>query len=310
MAFISLILALLLEQQWPLRNGNALHTTFTRYVQHIAYNFNAGRARDGMIAWFVVWLPIVIVALAVSIIAHHVSGLLVLVWNVFVLYLVFGFRQFSNYYGEIMQALKRDDLAAARERLAAWRGQSAQTAFASEMPADEIARVAIELGVLSSHRYVFSIVAWFIVAGPAGALGYRVAALLVERWNVQPQSEMPAFGQFAARVFEVIDWAPVRLTALSFAIAGDFMGAVESWRENAAQWMRRDHGIVLASAAGALGVKLGGVIHGEAGIEDRPVLGDGDEADVQYMQAGVGLVWRALVLWLFLILLVTVASWF
>jgi len=57
-------------------------------------------------------------------------------------------------------------------------------------------------------------------------------------------------------------------------------------------------------------VKLGGVLRADTGIEYRPQLGDGDEADPDYMQAAVGLIWRALVLWMFLILLATIASWF
>jgi len=102
----------------------------------------------------------------------------------------------------------------------------------------------------------------------------------------------------------------VRLTAFSFAMTGNFTDAIECWREQAASWRARAQGILLAAAAGALGVKLGGVLHEEGGIAYRPQLGDGDDADVDYMQAAVGLIWRALVLWLFLILLATLASWF
>ena len=102
----------------------------------------------------------------------------------------------------------------------------------------------------------------------------------------------------------------MRLTAFGFAMTGDFMGAAECWRAQAVTWRLRSQGIILAAAAGALGVKLGGVLHEDSGIVYRPQLGEGDEADVDYMQAAVGLIWRALVLWLFLILLATIASWF
>ena len=88
------------------------------------------------------------------------------------------------------------------------------------------------------------------------------------------------------------------------------MGSVECWREQAATWRSRSQGIILAAAAGALGVKLGGVLHQDSGIEYRPQLGDGDDADVDYMRAAAALIWRALVLGLFLILLVTVAHAF
>ena len=109
------------------------------------------------------------------------------------------------------------------------------------------------------------------------------------------------------RAFDLMDWLPLRMTAFSFAVAGDFMGAVESWRSQAQTWRVRSQGILLASAAGALGVKLGGVLHQDSGIEYRPQLGDGDEVDVDSMDAAAGLIWRALVLWLFLVLLVTLA---
>ena len=104
----------------------------------------------------------------------------------------------------------------------------------------------------------------------------------------------------------------MRLTALGFAVVGDFTGAVECWREQAQTWRVPGQGIVLAAAAGALGVKLGGVLHQHGGIEYRPLLGesDGDDADVDYMQAAVGLIWRALVVWLFLSLLGTLARAF
>jgi adenosylcobinamide-phosphate synthase len=152
--------------------------------------------------------------------------------------------------------------------------------------------------------------AWFVAAGPVGAIVYRLAALLRDRWADGQDPGTAAFGQFAKRVFDVIDWLPVRLTALSFAVAGNFMGAVECWREHALSWHSRSEGIILAAAAGALDVKLGGVLHLYGGIEYRPQLCDGDEPDVDYMQAAIALIWRALVLWLFLILLATIASWF
>jgi cobalamin biosynthesis protein CobD/CbiB len=231
--------------------------------------------------------------------------LLALLWNVAVLYLALGFRQFSHFYTDVMLALRASDLARAREVLSTWRGE-----LSHELTANEAARIAIELGLMRSHRHVFGVMAWFAVLGPAGAIAYRLAALLNDRWGAARGEEVGAFGLFATRAYEVIDWVPVRLTAFSFAMAGDFMGAVECWREQAATWRVRGQGIILASAAGALGVKLGGVLHQDGSIEYRPQLGDGDDADVDYMQAAVGLIWRALVLWLFLILLATIASWF
>jgi adenosylcobinamide-phosphate synthase len=251
-------------------------------------------------------MPPALITLIVYALCRHIGIVFAVLWNVVVLYLALGFRQFSHFYNDVMRALQGGDLARAREALTRWRGESAR-----ELSAGEIARVAIELGLVRSHRHVFGVMAWFVVLGPVGAIGYRLAALLNDHWGVVArEAETNAYGQFAKRAFEVIDWVPVRLTAIGFAFAGDFMGAVECWREYAASWRSRSDGIILAAAAGALGVKLGGVLHQDNGIEYRPQLGDGDESDVDYMQAAVALIWRALVLWWFLILLATIASWF
>ena len=305
MTFISLVAALLLEQLRPLRTGNRIYVAFARYVNYLAQNFNAGQFRDGVISWMLAVVPIALATLIVHWGLRHTNGLLALVWNIAVLYLALGFRQFSHFYNDVLLALRGGDLARAREILTQWSGESAR-----ELTATEAARVAIELGLMRAHRHVFGVMAWFVVLGPVGAIAYRLAALLSNRWGAGPDAERGLFGVFAKRAFEVMEWVPVRLTAIGFAVAGDFMGAIECWRDQAALWRSRSQGIILAAAAGALGVRLGGVLHTDDGIEYRPQLGDGDEADVDYMQAAVGLIWRALVLWLFLILLATIASWF
>jgi adenosylcobinamide-phosphate synthase len=67
-------------------------------------------------------------------------------------------------------------------------------------------------------------------------------------------------------------------------------------------------GIILASGAGALGVRLGMPVVESGEVADRAELGTGDEADVDFMQSAVGLVWRAIVLWVVLLLLLGLAS--
>lgn len=305
MTFVALLAALALEQWQPLRTGNRPYVAYARYVNKLASGFNAGQYRDGVISWMLAVVPVALVTLIVYWALRFSHGLLALLWSIAVLYLVLGFRQFSHFYNDVLLALRSGDLERARAVLSAWRGDSA-----TELTAGEVARVAIELGLVRSHRHVFGVMVWFVVLGPVGAIAYRLAALLNDRWGAGDNTNTGLFGQFAVRAFNIIDWVPVRLTAIGFAVAGDFMGAVECWREQARSWRSPSQGIILAAAAGALGVRLGGVLHQDGGIEYRPQLGDGDEADVDYMQSATGLIWRALVLWLFLILLVTIASWF
>jgi adenosylcobinamide-phosphate synthase len=230
-------------------------------------------------------------------------------FNVLVLYLTMGFRQFSHYFTDIHQALRDGELDKARSLLAEWRGEHAH-----ELNAEEIARVTIEQALLSSHRNVFGVIVWFVLfsvlglGGAAGALLYRLGQFLRTRWGEGEEGESGAFGNFARRVFHLLEWLPARLTAMTFAVVGDFEDTVYCWRTQAASWPDEDAGILLASGAGALGVRLGMPIP-QGGLPfDRPELGIGDDADADFMQSTIGLVWRSVVFWLALLLLLTLAS--
>jgi cobalamin biosynthesis protein CobD/CbiB len=96
---------------------------------------------------------------------------------------------------------------------------------------NQISRLAIERGLVSAHRHVFGVIAWFAVFGAAGAVFYRVAAMLHERWGgasprLEPDAESAEFGRFSREAYWLCDWVPVRLTAVSFAIVGDFEDAL------------------------------------------------------------------------------------
>lgn len=302
MKFLSLVVALLIEQARPLRQTNGAYQLFEHYAAVLERQLNGGQFRHGAIAWMLAVIPAAVLVLAVSLLLAGVSAPLAWAWNVAVLYLTMGFRQFSHDYTEITHALQEGHLDSARDRLGRWRGESALS-----FSAGEVARVAIELGFIGAHRHVFGPVACFIAFGPAGAVVYRLAAMLATRWGGRTDPEFGAFGQFAARFFCWLDWLPTRLTAASFAIAGNFEDAVYCWRTQARAWATHAHGIILASGAGAVGVRLGDPLHYHDGMQFRPELGMGEAADVDYMQSAVGLVWRALVLWMFLLLLVTIA---
>lgn len=302
MKFLALLAALLLEQVRPLRRGHRMQRLFARYARHLERRFNGGGYRQGVMAWLFAVAPAVIVAQAVYLALLQASAPVAWAWNVLVLYLTMGLRQFSHYFTQITETLQEERLDAAREHLGEWQGEPA-----TGLGVNEIARVAIELALIASHRHVFGTLAWFLAAGAPGAILYRLSAMLAERWGSRPDAEFGAFGRFAQRSFFWLDWLPARLTAASFAIAGNFEDAVYCWRTQAPSWASEAHGIILATGGGALGARLGGALNRDGGALQRPELGIGDDADVDCMRSAVGLVWRALVLWMGVVLIVSIA---
>ena len=138
------------------------------------------------------------------------------------------------------------------------------------------------------------------------APGLRRGSLIARRRFPSTQrrrgSVFGDFARFAEQAFKIIDWLPSRATAAAFAIVGDFEDAVFCWRTGGKMAGRPD-GIVLASGVPAPLACAWGCRSLKRRVADRVEIGTGDEADVDFMQSAVGLVWRAIVLWLVLLLL-------
>ena len=306
MALISLVIVFLLEQARPLASTNPVRSALDGYFDNLASQFNAGERGQGIVAWVLAAVPLVIGVALLYYLLGMASALFALAFNVAVLYLMIGFRQFSGNYNGIMDALRNDDIDGARETLAQWRKQPADT-----LDTVEISKLAMEEGLMAAHRHVFGVMFWFVaIPGPAGAVLYWVAAILNDSWGQREGEESIDFGGFARQAFYVLDWIPSRLTAMTFAIVGNFSDAIHCWRNQSNAWGNLEQGIVLSAGAGALGVRLGEAVHENGTVIFRPELGLGDEVDVNHMASGVGLVWRSVLVWIGLIALVTFITWF
>ena len=306
MTLFSLIVALLIEQLRPLPVERFVQAPLKAFSRFLEDRFNDGEARHGAVAWWVAILTACFASALIYFILWHVHPALALVFNVLVLYLTMGFRQVSHFFTDIQLALRMGELPRARQLISEWRGRSHDDSGSSE-----VARLAIEEALLSAHRNVFGVAFWFILfPGPRGAVFYRLSRFFDEEWGRrQGAADFGDFGDFAQRVFAIIDWIPVRLTAAGFSIVGDFEDGIYCWRAQASQWKDKASGILLSSGGGALGVRLGMPIHESGEVVERPEMGIGDDADADFMQSTIGLVWRTLVLVFLLLALLGVAGW-
>ncbi len=328
MSFLAVLFALLVEQARPLAPGNAVHGLLRAWARWSSRNLDAGRSHHGWVAWSVAVLGPTLAALAIHLALWRVHPVLAFVWNVAVLYVTLGFRQFSHHFTDIRDALDMGDEAQARQLLADW-----QQVDASELPRSEIVRHVIEHSVLAAHRHVFGVLAWYSVLaafglGPAGAVLYRMSEFVQRYWAYK--SRRPGEGvssaslQAADRSWGLIDFLPARMTALAFAVVGSFEEAIDSWRHYAQDLAPpglvaqadRNRGVVLAATAGAVNVRLGGsalraakrdLIDADLDQPGATVTTPGREPELAHLRSIVGLVWRSVVLWMVLLALLTLA---
>ena len=331
MSFFAVLVALLIEQLRPLPRGNRLPRWVAAWFDWTSRNLDAGHRRHAWMVWLVAVVAPALLASALYLGLRTYSLLLALAFDVLVLYLTLGFRQFSHWFTEIRDALDRGDEHEARRLLAAWRHLDA-----SELPRTAVLRHVIEHSLLAAHRHVFGVFFGFVALsalglGPAGALLYRLAAAAANHWGgrLKPGEveESEELRTLARRLFDLIDHLPARLTAFGFAVVGNFEEAINGWRRDAGLWMRPNEGVILASAAGAVGVQLGGsapagVTPERAAEPPAPQAAAGDDdARVQaagstpglvpqmaHLQSMVGLVWRSVVLWLLTVALLSLAN--
>ena len=262
MSFFAVLLALLIEQLKPLPRDNWVFGALIGWMRWTGLNFNAGRDRHAWVVWGVTAIVPALASFGVYLGLAHYSLQLALGWNMLVLYLTLGFRQFSHYFTDIRDALDEGDEAKARQCLAEWRHLDA-----SELPRTELLRHVIEHSLLAAHRHVFGVFFWFVLLsafglGPAGAVLYRLSEFASRYWAFKGRNMAAPTNErlmaLSQRLFSLIDHVPARMTAFGFAVVGNFEEAVTCWRRDASLWKHPNEGIILAAAAGAVGVQLGG----------------------------------------------------
>jgi len=326
MSFFAVLFALLIEQLKPLPRGNVVHDSLTGWMHWTGRNFDAGREHHAWVVWSITVFVPALIAWGVDAGLAHVNVLLPLAWNVAVLYLTLGFRQFSHYFTDIRDALDRGDETEARRLLSEWRHLDA-----SELPRTELLRHVIEHSLLAAHRHVFGVFFWLVLLssfglGPAGAVLYRMAEFASRYWGFKSRTiDAPVNDRLldlSQRLFSLLDFVPARITTFGFAVVGNFEEAVTCWRRDAGLWKHPNEGIILAAAAGAVGVQLGGSAAPgvtpdrsktfEAGAAADAMNAEGSTPGLPpesgHLRSIVGLVWRSVVLWMLLLALLSLAN--
>ncbi len=318
MSFFAILLALVLEQARPLNAVNLIYTTVERWVTWVARTFDAGVRHQAWITWGITVIGPALVAMLVHWLLEFGAGwLLAVVWNVALLYVTLGFRQFSHHFTAIREALEEGDENKARQLLAEW-----QQVQVGQIPRSEIVRHVIEYSMIAAHRHVFGVFFWYaalsiIGLGPVGAVVYRLTELAQRRWQ-EPTEDgsvmSEALQSVAWRAWMAMDWLPSRMTALGFAIVGSFEDAMDGWRNHAQNFPEDNDGVILAATAGAINIRLGGAplqAPNEDG-EDNDTAGGsstpGRVPEVAHFAQVVGLVWRTVIMWLVLVALLTMAN--
>lgn len=318
MSFFSILLALVIEQARPLNPVNFIYTHVERWLSWVARTFDAGVRHQAWITWGITVLGPALLAMLVHWGLEFGAGwIFAVVWNVALLYVTLGFRQFSHHFTAIREALEEGNESKARELLAEW-----QQVQVGQIPRSEIVRHVIEYSMIAAHRHVFGVFFWYALLsifglGPVGAVVYRLTELAQRRWQAPMEhgfAMSESLRSVAASAWLAMDWLPSRMTALGFAIVGSFEDAMDGWRNHAQNFPEDNDGVILAATAGAINIRLGGdtlKASNDDQVTDKSEGGSstpGRVPEVAHFAQVVGLVWRTVIMWLVLVALLTMAN--
>lgn len=270
-------------RRWhPLVGFGRLADLAERRLRQGAPGNAVGNRLRGFVAWGAVVLPFVALAMWFS---HPLVDALLL-------WLALGGRSLGEHARAIAAPLAAGDLPGARQAVGMI--VSRDTAQLDETG---VAAAAVESVLENGNDAVFGALFWFFVAGGAGVVLFRLANTLDAMWGYKDARRI-YFGWAAARLDDLLNFIPARLTALIYALLGSTQNALACWRAQAAAWSSPNAGPVMAAGAGALKVGVGGtaVYHGKA--EFRPPLGLGSAPGAADIERAVALVERGQWLWL------------
>jgi adenosylcobinamide-phosphate synthase len=201
---------------------------------------------------------------------------------------VTGARSLTTEAERIAAALQAADLTAARAALPNLCGRDP-----GHLDVNELARAVVESVAENTSDAVVAPLVWGVLAGLPGLTGYRAINTLDAMVGYR-SPRYARFGWCSARLDDVVNWAPARLTglltvALCPVVGGSPATAWRAMRRYGGQHPSPNAGWCEAAFAGALGVRLGGTNAYAGETEHRPVLGDGRTPEPEDIRRAVRL---------------------
>ncbi len=250
----------------------------------------------GLVSWLVLLLPATVLGYIAS---HSTIGWLA---DVILLYFSIGAHSLFLHARQIYTPLSQHNLADARHAVSMIVSRDT-----SELNETEIATATVESVLENGNDAIFGAIFWFLLFGGAGAVMFRLANTLDAMWGYRTV-RYQYFGWAAARLDDLLNLIPARLTALSYALCGHTASALHCWRKQASTWYSPNAGPVMSAGAGAMQVKLGGAATYHGQLKQRPTLGLGNHADSTHIPQAMRLVKCSLGLWCAIIVIAAIVK--
>jgi len=275
-------------------------------VEGVLFSRGLSGRGGGMILTAAMLSGVSILAAAGIFLASMVPGL-EFMFMVFLVYSCMGLRDLVGHTRPVALALEKGDLVRARQKLQMIVGRDP-----SALDSSGVARAAVESVAENFVDGFLALVFWFVAgcilgyllgvdpafAGVLLAVNYRMVNTLDAMVGYRSSRYMH-FGRFAARLDDVLNHVPARLSILvislaAFACGYDWKGSLATGLKDRLKHASPNAGHSEAAMAGALDIRLGGPVQYAFALVDKPWMGEkGQDAAWEHIRAALKIIQAA-----------------
>lgn len=296
MTLIALLICLAIEMFWQRVDEYRHQDWFAQYAGWLLGRPEKASWWNGAAGVIAVLLaPLLIVGTFQSVLAYVWLGLLELIFGIFVLVYCLRFQVLDRLVEEYCDARDAEDETVIQT-------VAMELTGGSSISDDEV----VEAILVQSNERLFSVLFWFILLGPLGALLCRLSYWLgyegSDAGEGSRAGQGEGFTEAARRLSGILSWLPARLLAAGYAVTGSFEDAVHAWRESmqdvSGDFTQANNQTLYQVGMGALRASSSQQIEGEE-----------ESSGFALIRSAHALVLRTIVAWGIVIALITLAGW-
>ena len=229
--------------------------------------------KGGIILWLAVVIPIYFITwgiVAGCYLMHTMFGLII---AIIISSLTLATRSLYEESKIVIDALASGHIEEAKKNLSMIVGRDTDS-----LDDENIFRAVIETVSENLSDGIVAPMFYLALGGPPLAMAYKAVNTLDSMVGYQNE-RYGDIGFFSAKMDDIFNWVPARLTALiivivSFILRYDWKNAWKIMRRDGRNHSSPNSGIPEAAAAGALNIQLGGKIQYFGEVKNKPTIGD------------------------------------
>ncbi len=246
------------------------------------WNHGAHRVKKGMALTVTVVVIVFLVTFAIQFIAYKLHPVLAIILNIYLISTTIAIKGLASAAKEVLSPLGKGNIVEARKKLSMIVGRDTES-----LPEKEIVRGTVETVAENTVDGITAPLFWAIIGGAPLALVYRAINTL-DSMVGHKDERYGQFGWASAKLDDLANWLPARITALSIWISAFFIKKSKqkhAWNitlRDARKHPSPNSGWSEAMVAGLLGVQLGGTNYYRGIKSERATMGDPNRELIQF----------------------------